>query len=257
MNSATSKTVERSEYSGFSVPHLDVSHLVGHTIMLFSEQFPGKPITCRVVHAKSREIELDSLSSQSTVANLVNNQKIVVCFPFEGQSISVQALLRKSDGNRCILLLDKQAVPLSQRRFERYPCNWQIKLATYPLTGSRPRQLNELRWFETESVNLSGGGALIVLPGFLNEGVMVLVHLASTSISLPSILLGQIRHCYELARSRYLAGIEFITSDIGRSIVPADRRSVFPASVFEFTELERKRIDRELRIEAQESPREE
>lgn len=242
--------------SEFNIPHLDVSHLTGHTICLFSEQFPGKPINCRVSKARRREIELDHALSEGAIENLVNNQTIVVLIPFEGQDIAIRARLRKTDGGQCVLRLDKQAVPLSQRRFERFEFHWKIKLATYPLVGSRPRNLTDLRWFETESINLSGGGALIVLPGFLNQGVTVLVNLEAPQISFPSILLGQIRHCFRLTESRFLAGIEFITEEIGKRIVPADRRSIIPASVFEYTCLERERIDRELRREATISPEE-
>lgn len=240
----------------FNLPHLDVSHLTGHTICLFSEQFPGKPINCRVSKARRREIELDHALSEGAIENLVNNQTIVVLIPFEGQDIAIRAILRKTDGGQCVLKLDKHAVPLSQRRFERFEFHWNIKLATYPLAGSRPRNLTDLRWFETESINLSGGGALIVLPGFLNQGVTVLVNLEAPKISLPTILLGQIRHCYKLADLRFLAGIEFMTEEKGKRIVPADRRSILPASVFEFTSLDRERIDRELRRKAPMSPEE-
>lgn len=234
----------------FQMQHLDVSHLTGHSICLFSDQFPGKQINCRVANAKKSDIELNIEQSESVIANLVNNQTVVVLFPFDDQDIAVKAILRKKEGGRTVLHLDKKAMPLSQRNFERFKYSVNIKLATYPFVGSRPPNLTELHWIGTDSINLSGGGALIVLPGFLNEGVMVLLHLDAPSVTFPKILLGQIRHCYQLAESRHVAGVEFITKDIGQNIVPLNRKSILPASVFEFTNLERERIDRELRLGA-------
>lgn len=245
MNATRSKlVVPRQETPNLE---LDVALLVGRIISVFSEQFPGQELKCRVIAAIPGLIEIDSSGHSGLISNLVNNQSLVLQFPYGGQDITVKAKLKKSDGGRCYLELEDRVTPLSQRQFERVNTNCRVKLATYPITGSKVRKLTDLRWIATEAVNISGGGVLVIIPSVLYLGVLTLLHIESSEIELPQMILGHVRHCFQMENSQYLAGIEFIVKEIGLKTIPADHRAALPKAVFEYTVRSREKINGDIR----------
>lgn len=226
---------------------LDVALLVGRIISVYSEQFPGQELKCRVLGANPKMLEIDSSGNAGLTSNLVNNQSLVLQFPYRGQEITVKAKLRKSDGGRCYLELEDKVTPLSQRQFQRMSTKCSVKLATYPITGSRVRKLTDLRWISTETVNISGGGTLVIIPSVLHVGVLTLLNIESEDIQLPKMILGHVRHCFQMENTQFLAGIEFVVKEIGMKLLSADHRAALPKAVFEYTVRNREKINRDIR----------
>ncbi|MDZ4724402.1 MAG: hypothetical protein SGI97_10960 [candidate division Zixibacteria bacterium] len=231
---------------GFDAARLDVSRLVGHFLIMYSEQFPGKELVTKVLSTQQRMLLIDSSGNQGLIDSLVNNQTVVVKFTYKEQLVSIRAHLKRSGGGRCYLVLDDRITPLTQRRFQRIPLVTSVKLAAIPKISYSQKGLSHLRWMETESINFSSGGLLISIPSFLEKTVNLLVNFEVENETFPSLVLAHVRHCYHIEHGRYQAGIEFLTRDLVEKQFPADRLRTFPAAVLEYTAQLRDIINRNL-----------
>jgi hypothetical protein len=228
----------------FASEKLDVSCLVGCEIKLFSPQFPGRELRTKILSATDNQLQAESGSRFDVIDNLVNQQTVVLQFPYRGEEISVKAQLRRTEGGRCHFILGDKATPLSQRRFYRVDLVSTVRMATYPLLARGTRDLGKLRWMETKSINLSSGGLAIEVPSVLDEDVYLLINVELEDLPLPKIMLGKVRHCWPLDSLRYHAGVEFVTREIAcRLFSPATMRQL-PASLFAYRGLDREKLNR-------------
>ncbi|HPI33019.1 MAG TPA: hypothetical protein PLR32_06855, partial [candidate division Zixibacteria bacterium] len=66
------------------IERFDLSTLVGRKVTLYAEQFPGKPLTSRVTVAAGKAITIDRSGHAGLIANLVNNQRVVLQIVYKG-----------------------------------------------------------------------------------------------------------------------------------------------------------------------------
>ncbi|MBD3257617.1 hypothetical protein GF377_04230 [candidate division GN15 bacterium] len=230
----------------FEADRLDMSELVGRAVVLFAEQFPGRMLRSRVLSTANRELEIDSGAKFDLIENLVTNQQIVLQFSYRGEEISVKAQLRRSAGGRCFLRLYDDVTPLSQRRFVRKPISVKVKLAAYPSVTFRPTDLSRLRWISTDSVNISSGGTMVVVPSMLQKDVLLMMNVDMQGLPFPKLILAKVRHCFQTDSQYYHAGVEYIISDEARRMFSQGKRQQLPASLFSYSREQRERLNREI-----------
>jgi hypothetical protein len=225
---------------------IDISLLVGRDIIVYTEQFPGRELKTRVVAAHDRQISVDAGSNFDWIGNLVNNQTTIVQFPYKGQEVSVKATFRRSVGGRCFFLMGDEVTPLSQRRFCRVKMKCEVRLAPFPLATHSRKNLASLRWMATSSVNISSGGMMVTVPSFLEKDVYLLLNIELEDELFPPLILGQVRHCFQLDNGQFQIGIEFIVQELGNKLFSPARRQELPTSLFRYTRLQRDKLNRKL-----------
>ncbi|MBD3401826.1 hypothetical protein GF420_02940 [candidate division GN15 bacterium] len=225
---------------------LDLSCLVGHTVSIYSEQFPGTELQTRVMAYAGRDVHISNAGSGGKIDNLVHRQTVVVKFAYKGQQIAVRAKLKRSQGGRCFLALDERVVPLAQRRFVRMPMVRPVNLAPYPNSSFGPVDIARLRWIQTESINISSGGALVQLSNYLQPDIYLLMHFDLPKKLLPDLVLAKVRHCYQIDFSGYKVGVEFVVREATRKAFPRNRLENLPPAVFSYTASDREKRNYEI-----------
>jgi hypothetical protein len=229
--------------TGIDSDQFDFSSLVGREIVLFTEQFPGKRLTSRVIMVNHSVISIDRSKSCGLIDDLVNNQKIVVQFEYRGEVVSVQATMKRSSIGKCNLMLGDTIVPLVRRKFRRYDLSRQAKLAVVHPATFKPDSLARLRWLETDTVNVSCGGVLLNLDCVLRDKSYLFLHVAIQEFLLPQMIVAQVRHSYHSDGGHYNVGLEFIISEQKQiHFKPTELRSM-PATVLEYSAGQRARVN--------------
>lgn len=230
---------------------VELSSLVGRDIILFSEQFQGKPLTSKVILANERTVSIDRSGGAGLIDNLIDNQKVVVQFDQKGQRVSVNGRLKRSRGGRCSVILEKEAVPLSRRRFFRCEIPRLVKYAVIPVVTFNPQKVSRLRWIETDSRNFSSGGILISRPSHLGNDSYLLLNIEAKDFGFPALIIGQVRYCYPVDNSNFHVGIEYIINEQKERHFPLSTIKQLPPAVFEYTAARRSKVDKKLVIKMQ------
>ncbi len=226
----------------------DFSLLVGRELTLFSEQFPGKPLKSRVIVANSREISIDRSGGSALIDNLISNQKIIIRVEYKGQQLAVPATLKRSDGGKCRILLGEKVVPLSRRRFARALISRPVKLAAMPVSTFHRSKLARLRWLETVTLDISGGGVLIDFSSCLACPTYLFLHLDLGEFPFPPLMLGQALYSLPRNNGGYYTGLEFIIRENRERHFRPNTLSQLPPVVFKYGKA--KRIELNKRIQA-------
>lgn len=221
--------------NNISAVRLDVAALVGHVITLYSDQLPGKGISIRVLSVQGATMLIDGSANRTVLDNLVNNSAVTVRFTYRDQMISVRAVFRRSSGGRTSVVMDEQITPLMQRKYVRVALVTTVRLAPLPKVSYGKRHLAQLRWLQTESINVSAGGMLLSIPSFLERQVLVLCNLAIEKVDFPALVIGQVRHCRQADPGHFHTGIEFQTGERIRELLSADRLRELPRATFEYS----------------------
>ncbi len=235
---------------------LDLSYLVGRDVGVFCDQFPGKELKGRVHSTQDRQLEIEGGSRQYQLDNLVNNQTVILQFPYKGQTVSVRALLRRTSGGRCLFLMEEKIVPLAQRRHRRIELRRSAKLAAIPMSTFVRTKLPHLRWLETTTVNFSSGGALIEIPSYLERGVHLLIHVDVKNNLLPMLVLAQVRHCYSTEGGKFSTGVEFVVKEIVPKTVPPTAAKELPAASLNYSVIDREKLNKVIQGWTPNSPNE-
>lgn len=214
---------------------LNLAKLVGHHITLYTEQIPGKKLKARVVASNDNQISIDSSGESKLIDNLVSQQKVVLQFAHKGQEISVKATLIRSLGGRCHFILDDRVTPLAQRRFSRVELVKAIKLAPFPIASHSKRNLSILHWMATDSVNLSSGGLLVIVPSYLHSGIHLLLNVDWEEFEFPALVMGQVRHCFQGTTGQFKIGIEFLLREVARELFSQTQMESLPTSLFQYS----------------------
>ncbi len=237
-------------YSGgtydFAVKQLDVSALVGRNIDVYSHQFPGKPLSSKVVAVTEEQLLVESGGHHDTIDNLVNRQEVVIQFPYRGQVIAVKAVVKRTVGGHCSLLLADHATPLTQRRFRRVPMDLTVRMAPYPVIGSRKTSLERLRWLESETINFSGGGVLVKVPSMLSSNVFLLMNIDFDIYEFPSLVLCKVCHCHQYDDRHFQAGVEFVLKGTLEKMFSEVHRKTMPPCLFQYTAMQRAELNKQL-----------
>ncbi len=231
----------------FRVDNLDLSRLVGFQLRLYSQQFPGREMTARIVAAAGRSLTAESGRGHRALDNLVNQQKVILQFSYQGQEISIRARLRRSDGGRCSFDLEDTATPLFQRRFHRVDLAAKITLAPFPAGGILNRKLGKLRWMETDSVNFSAGGILVNVPAPLDPAARLLLNIDQEHFDFPQLLLVKVRHSYMADDIHCRAGVEFVTRELSQRIFSPFQMKELPSVLFSYGSTRREQLNRAIR----------
>lgn len=228
------------------IERFDFSTLVGHKITLYAEQFPGKPLTSRVTVANGKSIALDRSGGSGLIDNLVNNQKVILQVQYKGEPVSIDAFLKRTDGGACRIHLGDRVTPMLRRRFYRVPISCPFRLAAIPVARVSELVLSQLRWMETETVNLSGGGAMISFSSLLESPTYLFVNIDLPDLGFPSLILGQVRHSLVVETGRWNIGVQFLTSELRREHLPFHAFRRMPASALAFDAASQAAIEQKL-----------
>lgn len=223
---------------------LDLSYLVGREVGLYCDQFPGKELKGRVHSAQDRQLEIEAGGRQQHLDNLVNNQTVILQFPYKGQTVSVRALLRRTSGGRCLFIMEEKIVPLSQRRHRRIELKRNAKLAALPISTFVRAKLPHLRWLETTTLNFSSGGTLLEIPSYLEKGVYLLVHVDVKNSLLPMLVLAQVRHCFSTEGGKFSTGVEFVVRETAHKVVPPTAAKELPPASLSYSVIDREKLNK-------------
>ncbi len=244
MTSSAQQT--RPEESHLDATQFDFSQLVGHNLMLFSKQFPGRSLKSRVVLVSDREITIDRSGSSGLIDSLVNNQKVTIQVDYKGQQVAVPATLRRNATGACKIILGEKVVPLRRRRFTRVTMSCPVKLAAVPVATFNPQKLAHLRWLETVTINVSPGGTLIDFTSRLESPTYLFMNIALKDFSFPSLVLGQVLYSLPGETGHFHVGVEFIVREIRQRRFPRITLKRLPPEVFEYNEAQRRKLNNNL-----------
>jgi hypothetical protein len=231
---------------GIEIDRLELSQLVGKYVKLYSPQFPGKVLKPKVISIQDGQIMISGGGETDATNNLVNNQIVVLQFPYKEQEITSNARLRRSAAGRCYLEFGCRVVPLSQRRFKRVYESRSVKLAAIPVRAFSRRSLAALRWVETQSLNFSSGGVMISLPSILERDATVLLNLGVVHELLPPLLLGQVRHCFQFEETGFRVGIEFLVREVLSKQLRPSVLDELPAATKDYTARKREKLNKDI-----------
>ena len=236
--------IRTSAESGVAAVNLEFSCLVGRVISVYSEQFPGKKMSTKVLAFAEGELLVSGSGGDGLIDSLVERQTLVLQFPYKGQDISVRAKIKRTQAGRCYFVLDNQVVPLNQRRFDRMKMIRPINLAPFPALASSRLEIAKLRWMQTSTENFSSGGTLINLSSFIQPNVYMLIQVDLPEDDLlPSLLLAQVRHCYQAELATFKIGVEFLVGETCSKVLPAHRLQQLPSTVTTYTAKEREKLN--------------
>jgi len=193
---------------------IDLSNLAGTDIVIFSEQTGGQPLRSKVIMVDDCTISVDRSDDAGRIDSLVNNQAVTMRFMYRGEPVAISGTLKKAQGGNCSIILEKGARPLALRKFKRFALRVPVKLAQLNFSTFSLDKIAKLRWLETNTQNLSAGGILLELTGFIETDAYLLLSIATEKVSFPSLLLGQVRYCLQSARGCYPTGVEFMTREM-------------------------------------------
>jgi len=242
----TQDTKTKLDAPAIEIGQLDLAHLVGNYIKLYSSQLPGKMLRSKVLSATHRQILVNAGGEQDILAKLVNRQSVVVQFPYKGQDISVRAQLNRSEGGRCYFELPEKATPLSQRKFLRVSEHRTVKLARLPGGTIGRDGLKRLRWVETETVNYSSGGVLLSLPGSIDRDVRLLLNIDLAEDLLPPLVVGRVRHWFQGDESRVRVGVEFVVREVMARLFPPSSMDRFPEAAMRYSARDREKLNKKI-----------
>lgn len=230
---------DKDRFQGFvSTASLELGLLVGHYVLIYSEQFPGIPMRARVIEFKDSVLTVDRSGGHRRVDSLVHNQILGVQFDYKGERITVRAQFKRV-GTRCRLIVGPNALALTRRRFLRVGMTLGAKLAVLPASNLGPDRLKKLRWIQTDAVNFSSGGVLIELSSYLERGAILLMNINQERFDFPALIAARVRYCHQLAAGCFGAGVEFIVDEVKLSLFPETTVRSLPSVVFEYDEKKR------------------
>ncbi len=232
---------------------MDLSLLVGRELVIYSEEVTNKSLAAKVIMVVDRTLSVDKGGSRGAIDTLTNNQKVSVQFDYKGQRMSADATFKRSEGGRCTVALERTAVPLTRRRFRRFTCSLPIRCAVVPAPALASSKLEQLRWLQTDSLNISSGGIQIMLPTLLSTETYIFINIAVDEFEFPSLMIGQVRYSQPMDNFNYSVGIEFITSEQRDKHFSQPILARLPRVVFQFTQSKRTQLDKLLNARMQQS----
>ena len=192
---------------------LDLSSLVGREISILCDQFTGKKLTSRVIMINEKRLSLDRSMNSGLLNEILDNQDITVLISYKGQEIAVGANLRRSLNGQCTIILNDNIIPLTRRKYQRFPISNDAKLAVVSSSITDPNFTARLNWKDSFIINVSCGGVMLSLSSLLMKGTKVFLNLPLQNFSLPELTLAQVVHCFQGKNNRCNIGLEFIVNE--------------------------------------------
>ena len=237
---------EKEAQSNFKIV---LSSLVGHDILLLSEQFANTPLYSKVVLAQEGVLSIDRGGSGGMIDKLENDQVVLVQFSYKGQRIGAKATVTRTMGGRCNITLHDSITPLNRRMFKRYNHAVKVRCAILPSQNLDPKSFAKLRWITTESKNLSSGGILIPLSTQLTAHTKLILNIDFDKKEFPGLVIGEVRYAIPADNFKYDTGVHFIVDEQKEKHFPTITLKRLPQKAFEYTTERRKMIDKILSAE--------
>ena len=245
---STTQAEGRKNNGGTAVSEitLDYSALVGHDVVLFTEQYKGQPVRSRVVMVGEGCLSIDRGGSYGVVDSLVNNQKVVVQFRYKSQLVSVDAVLKRSDGGRCNVMLEDKVTPLTRRKYRRIVLRTPVKSSVMPSMILEPNRLSRQRWVAIFAQNFSSGGILLSMPARIEQGTNLLLNIELENFDFPALVIGKVKYSNLGKDGRYDTGVEFIVNEEKNQHFDTTLLRKLPGVLFEYDAARRRDLEKEL-----------
>ena len=214
---------------------IDFSGLVGREIMLRTDQFPGKNLSTRVMAIRDNCLVIDRSGSVGLVDHLIHNQPLEVSFQLKGQPVRFLSVLDCPREGRLQIPIGEEIYPQGRRKFGRVELVSDVQLTLFDEQSIGAVRLNRLKWLETKTINVSGGGMLVTLPLQIVSDHYLLLHLRLEDVELPKLLVGRTRHVIVTEKYKSQVGVEFIVRE--------DRIRHLPVKLFDFNSETRDVLD--------------
>ena len=237
---------------GIDLNRFDFTTLVGGKIKLYSNQFPGKALNSRITVAGVEAITIDRSGTDGLIDNLVNNQKVIVQVEYKGEKIAISGILNRVSGGVCKVQIKNKVVPLLRRKYPRFEVTKSVRLSALPVQSFTKTRLAKLRWMETTSINLSGGGALLDMSSFLENPTYLFINLDFEEVGFPKLIMGQVKHCHQNNPGHYHVGVEFIPQEQRRNHFSQSVEKQLPEQVFQYDNIQRSLLTKKIQAWKQE-----
>ncbi|MDF1545008.1 MAG: hypothetical protein P1R58_07895 [bacterium] len=225
---------------------LDLASLVGREVVLYSEQYPGKPLSTRVIMVNNKSMAIDRGKSSGLINELIDSQKVVLQFEYRGELVSVDATLNRSPNGKCTLSIAERVIPLTRRRFDRFPIELSTKLAAFNVKTFDPQNMGKLRWLETRTINFSCGGLLVGMSSQIKRRTYFLLNVDTAELEIPKFMIGEVRHSFQVDHGGYRIGMEFVVNEKKARHFSQFTIQSLPESFFEYTISQRAGIKKQL-----------
>jgi hypothetical protein len=214
--------------------NIDYSKLVGREIKLRAEQFPNQILRTRVLAISDNNLVIDRSGSAGRIDQLVNNQNVEVIFDYRGEPAVFSSKISIPRLGRLQISIAPEVSPQVRRQFVRFPMRRDVRFTLFNDANISFVRLGKLKWMETNTTNLGGGGMLIEMPNLLTATDYMVFHLNFEEFSLPKLLVGKVRHRRRYEDRQSYAGVEFITRDDCAKRLPAGMIKNLPNNLFNF-----------------------
>ncbi len=221
----------------------DLGQLVGRSVSIYSDQYPGRPLAARVVQTDGEYLALERAGINTILDNLVSNQDVTVRFEYKQEQVCTTALLKRRNGGKITVTMGRTVKPLKRRRFVRVPSRQTINLAVLPAGRFQRKKLPHLRWIQTDLVDFSGGGVLFDINNFLLNSTYLFTNIELESHSFPPLVIGAVRHCTQREAGHFHVGLEFIVNEQRSKHFPQPVLQDLPPSALDYSYLKRKIVD--------------
>ncbi|MCX6827516.1 MAG: hypothetical protein NTV06_09695 [candidate division Zixibacteria bacterium] len=129
-----------------------------------------------------------------------------------------------------------------RRQFVRFGLSKNVRLTFFDDVNIGFIRLSKLKWLETNTIDIGGGGMLVKVPVFVSEDDYVVLNLGIEGFSMPKLLVGRIRHKQRDEENRTNIGIEFIVREGNSLLLPKSLVQNLPPQLFDFDEHKRKEL---------------
>ncbi len=192
---------------------IDYAILVGKSIQLITEQFQGIKLVTKIVSISDNNLVLDKSGSTGKINQLISRQNVMVQFEYKGEQVSFGSTISTTSNGRIQIPLVVDVNPMVRRKFIRFDLEKDVRLTFFNESDIKSARLNKLKWVETSTGNIGGGGVLAVMPTTLEKNDYVIMNFNLEKFEMPHLILGRICHSYRNNNKRIVAGIEFITKE--------------------------------------------
>jgi c-di-GMP-binding flagellar brake protein YcgR len=213
---------------------IDYTGLVGRKVSIVTEQFPGKMLSAKVLAITNNALVIDRSGSSGLVNQLVARQNLEVRFDYKGEPVVFTSTVSSPQEGRLQLPIAPDVRPLVRRRFVRFDLEKDIRLTYFDDKHIKTARLNKLKWLETFTANIGGGGLLAVMPTILDNDNYLIINLGFDDLDIPHLMLGRVCHCQKDESKKFLVGVEFVTREYHKEVLPSSLTRNLPPGVFMF-----------------------
>jgi len=225
---------------------VDYSKLVGKKINIVTEQYPGQPLATRVTAISEDSLVIDRSGSSGLVNELINRQHVEVRFEYKGEIVKFTSRIATFREGKVAIPIAPEISPMMRRRFIRFETSQDVRLTFFDNSNILTSRLNKLKWLETSTLNVSGGGMLVEMPMYLNDDIYVVTNLTFNDLTMPELLVGRVRHCRQKEPKCNLVGVEFVIREKFRELMPRSLTRTLPSGLFVFDDGTRAELARYL-----------